>query len=336
MSMPIKAFIINPVLSTPKAPQGWKGTPMDSNGQFQNLHHPFIPSWRDVLRWKLLQTNPFKQEKKKELWNPKIVKDESWITGKADIIVWLGHCTFFIRINGIQILTDPVYDRIYPLKRRSEFPVNPAHLKGLDYVLLSHDHRDHLDRSSLRLLTKHNQDTKYLTGLKMKKLIHRFTGSEKIEEAGWYQQYNTRDEIQITFIPMRHWSRRGLNDTNKSLWGGFVIEAGGKRILFGGDSAYDVHYKDIGDLFGPFNYALLGIGAYEPVWFMKTNHQSPAEALQASENLRADYLVPMHYGTFDLSDEPMGKPLEVLRAEAEKRQLSHKLKVIDLGEPLLL
>ena len=100
----------------------------------------------------------------------------------------------------------------------------------------------------------------------------------------------------------------------------------------GGDSAYDAHYTDIGNLFGPFDYALLGIGAYEPVWFMKSNHQSPAEALQACEDLRAEHLIPMHYGTFDLSDEPMGKPLEVLRVAAEEKHLSQKLKVVDLGE----
>ena len=319
----------NPKLQTPKAPEGWKGTPLDQKGRFVNLHHPFIPGLMDVLRWQL-EKNPFKQTKKSETWNPVVMTDDAWLDGSDDVIVWLGHSTFYIRINGIRLLTDPVFGDIFSVKRQSTLPVNVHRLLHLDYILLSHDHRDHLDEKSLRLLSAQNPDVRYLTGLGMKKIVHDFTQSDKIEEAGWYQQYSG---VNITFIPSRHWSKRGAFDTNKRLWGGFVIEIGGKRILFGGDSGYDTHYQQLAAVFGGFDYAILGIGAYEPLWFMSPNHQSPKDALKAFKELNARYLIPMHYGTFDLSDEPLGEPLKELYAVAGNDE---QVKALTIGEPLSL
>ncbi|WP_299287163.1 MBL fold metallo-hydrolase, partial [uncultured Mucilaginibacter sp.] len=276
----VKAYQNNPQLKTPKAPEGWQGTPVDEKGKFLNLSHPFVPNFADVFRWKL-ESSPFRKEKKAEVWNPTIYNDGSWLKESDDLIVWLGHSTFYIRINGVRIITDPVFGDILSVKRRSEFPVGPHLLTNLDYVLLSHDHRDHLDEKSLKLLSKQNLNVKYLTGLGMKAVVHKFTQSNKIEEAGWYQQYETGNSpIKVTFIPSRHWSARGLFDANQQLWGGFVMEAANKRILFGGDSGYDTHYKQLAAVFGSFDYAILGIGAYEPAWFMSANHQSPADALK--------------------------------------------------------
>jgi L-ascorbate metabolism protein UlaG (beta-lactamase superfamily) len=164
-------------------------------------------------------------------------------------------------------------------------------------------------------------------------IVKSFTGSGNIETAGWYQQFNT-DHIKVTFVPSRHWSKRGISDTNKRLWGGFVMEANNKRILFGGDSSYDRYYKDLGKIFGGFDYVLLGIGAYEPRWFMSPNHQSPDEALQAFEDLHAAQFIPMHYGTFDLSDEPLGMPVRELLKTAERMGIADKVKVLTLGKPL--
>jgi L-ascorbate metabolism protein UlaG (beta-lactamase superfamily) len=171
----------------------------------------------------------------------------------------------------------------------------------------------------------------------MKELVKDFTKSEKVQEAGWYQKYDTGDNpLSITFVPSHHWSKRGLWDTNKRLWGGFVIEGDGKRIFFGGDSGYDSHYQQIGEIFERFDYVVLGIGAYEPIWFMKPNHQSPEEALKAFQDLNADRLIPMHYGTFNLSDEPLGQPLKGLRDAAEKLQLTSKVVIPVIGKPIML
>lgn len=170
----------------------------------------------------------------------------------------------------------------------------------------------------------------------MQPLIGRFTSSNNIEEAGWYQQYTkSSTRVTITFIPSRHWSKRGLNDTNQRLWGGFVIEAGDQRIFFGGDSGYDSHYRQLQSVFGNFTYAILGIGAYEPAWFMSPNHQSPADALRGLVELNADRIIPMHYGTFDLSDEPMRQPLADLHLAAGDA-LSEKLQIHRIGQPIAI
>lgn len=308
----------NPQLRTIHPDADWKGTPVDKDGRFMNLYHPFIPTTLAVLKWKL-QPAQFKKEKKMENWQPEIVTDHSWLNGNDDLIVWLGHCTFYIRIGGIRLITDPVFGDILLIKRKTPFPIDPALLLNLDYILLSHDHRDHMDKHSLQLLARNNPDAEYLTGLGAAQLVHEFTHSDKITTAGWYQQFNTR--IPITFIPSRHWAKRGAFDTNKRLWGGFVIEANNKRILFGGDSGYDLHYKELGKIFGRFDYALLGIGAYLPLYFMSPNHQSPTDALKATDDLNAVHLIPMHYGTFDLSDEPLSMPLQELLKAADQRQV---------------
>ncbi|SFD80285.1 L-ascorbate metabolism protein UlaG, beta-lactamase superfamily [Chitinophaga sp. CF118] len=322
----IKGYRSNPQLKT--IIHDWKGTPVDKNGRFMNLTHPYIPKLSDLLRWKL-QSNPFKQEKKTAHWQPEIQTDHSWINSNEDVIVWLGHCTFYISIGGIRLLTDPVFGDILTLKRQTPFPVDPVIFTNLNYILLSHDHRDHMDKESLQLLSRNNPGVKYLTGLGEEKLVHRFTNSNNIETAGWYQQFNTT-AIQITFIPSRHWAKRSAFDTNQRLWGGFVVEGNNKRILFGGDSGYDIHYKQLAEVFGSFDYALLGIGAYQPTWFMNPSHQSPAEALQAFEDLHAKYLIPMHYGTFDLADEPLDMPAkELMKAAAQKNVI-----ILKPGQPL--
>lgn len=319
----------NPQLKTIIQDAGWKGTPMDKNGRFSNLYYPFIPTVWDVLKWKL-KRNPLREKKKAEHWLPEIITDHAWLNGKDDVIVWLGHSTFYIRTGGIRMITDPVFGDILLIKRKTPFPIDPSLLINLDYILLSHDHRDHMDKHSLQLLARNNPNAEYLSGLGTEKLIHDFTHSDKISCAGWYQQYNTR--IPITFIPSRHWAKRGAFDTNKRLWGGFVIEASHKRILFGGDSGYDQHYKDLGNLFGSFDYALLGIGAYEPLYFMGPNHQSPTDALKAMEDLHAAHMIPMHYATFDLSDEPLSMPLQ----ELEKMADPHKVIILKHGQALAI
>lgn len=309
----------------------WKGTPVDKNGRFINLHSPFkVPSLLDVLKWKL-NPSPFREEKKAEVWQPEIATDTSWLNGSDDIIVFLGHSAFYIRIGGISLLTDPVFGDILMLKRKTPFPLDPSLLHP-DYILLSHDHRDHLDKKSLQLLAHNNPSARYLTGLNMGPIVKIFTGSDNIEMAGWYQQFSTND-IRITFVPSRHWAKRGFSDDNKRLWGGFVIEAGNKRILFGGDSGYDEHYKELGRVFDGFDYVLLGIGAYQPVWFMSPNHESPDEALQAFDDLQAAQFIPMHYGTFDLADEPLGMPVRELLKSAVQKGISDKVKVLTLGMP---
>ena len=324
----------NPALKTVHAPKGWLGSPVDKRARFLNLEYPFIQSLAKVIRWQL-QTNPYKKEKKAENWRPPIMEDPSWIRGKDDIIVWLGHASFYVRINGVRIMIDPVFGDILTVKRKTSMPVDPRLFTDIDYVLLSHDHRDHMDKQSLKLLAKQNPDVAYKAGLGSEQLIYDFTSSQRIETAGWYQQFsNGLKPVNITFVPSRHWARRGIFDTNKRLWGGFVIESNGKRILFSGDSGYDSHFRQLGELFGAFNYAIIGIGAYQPSWFMSPMHMSPGEASKAFQELNAKCFIPMHYGTFDLSDEPLGLPLRDLHQAAMESRITNKLAALTIGKPL--
>lgn len=330
----VYSYISNPNLFTLLDTSLWQGTPADRHGRFLNLNHPFKPNMAQVLKWKL-EKNQFAEEKKAKPWHPTVLKDTHWLNQQDDCLVWLGHSTFYIRLNGIQLLTDPVFGDIFTVKRASELPIDPARFRNLDYILLSHDHRDHLDQKSLALLARNNPSVTYLSGLKMESIIQRFTQSDQIETAGWYQQYSTdTTRINIYFLPSRHWSKRGLRDTNQRLWGGFVIQANGKSIYFGGDSGYDNHFGEAGKLFGGFDYAILGIGAYEPAWFMRPNHQSPQEALQAFQELKARFFIPMHYGTFDLSNEPLGNPIQELLKHAKGTPAENSILDLKIGQPL--
>jgi L-ascorbate metabolism protein UlaG (beta-lactamase superfamily) len=199
---------------------------------------------------------------------------------------------------------------------------------------MSHDHRDHCDKNSLRKIRKLNPEIQYFTGLNMDKIMRKFLHKAAGQSAGWYQQFNTTGlGFNLYFLPTRHWSKRGFFDTNKRLWGSFILEIDGKTIYFGGDSGYGSHYKEIVSLFPNIDIAILGIGAYEPEWFMESNHSSPEKSYQAFLDLNAKQFIPMHYGTFDLSDEPIGYPAQVLE-EIKKREGDSRIVIPSLGEDL--
>ena len=329
-------FTSNPALATLPPSADWQGSPVDGKGRFMNLQNPYVPSLLKVLWWKM-HTNPFKAEKRLP-YTPAIDHDTSWLQGEKDVIVWLGHCSFFFRLNKVSFVTDPVFWDILLTKRVAPFPIDPDLLKSIDYILLSHDHRDHCDKPSLQLITDNNPRIKVLSGLRMDTLLKEFKVQAPVITAGWYQQYDTgtANDVAICFVPARHWSKRGPFDDNQRLWGGFVIRWGQRQLYFSGDSGYDTHYAIAAKIFGKFDYALLGVGAFEPQWFMHNFHQSPEEALRAYHDLKAHYLVPMHYGTFDLSDEPLSLPLRQLSYLTKKQQLSQSLLTPRIGEAVYL
>jgi L-ascorbate metabolism protein UlaG (beta-lactamase superfamily) len=300
-----------------------------------NLEHPYITSFWEVLKWKL-QKNPFQQEKQIP-YTPHISNDISWLENNRNCIVWLGHCTFYIRLQQTVFLTDPVFGSIPLFKRRSPLPLDPNQLKGIHYLLLSHDHRDHCDKPSIKTVTANNPQMQVLCGLGLDGLLKKWHPNMPVQTAGWYQQYKTSEkELAVFFVPERHWAKRGLGGTNKHLWGGFMIRNGHTCIYFGGDSGYNGHYQQTAQVLGKPDYALLGIGAYEPQWFMHTFHQSPANAVQAFKDLRATHLIPMHYGTFDLADEPLSYPLQYLQQAAAAGGLANALLTPAIGQAIYL
>lgn len=326
-------YISNPNLKTILSPEKWKGTPINDKKQFVNHEHPFSPSFLKVLQWKL-NTQPQKHEKKNDSFRLNVHKTDSFLNSKEDCIVWLGHASFFIRLNGITLLTDPVYFNMAFLKRFAEMPVNPSEIKGIDYILVSHDHYDHTDVKSLKLLCKNNPEAEILTGLNMEKMLRKLM-TNPIQMAGWNQQYLTDEsKIKLYFLPARHWARRSAFDTNKRLWGAFVIEGNGKKIYFSGDTGYGNHFIEAAELFPEIDYFICGTGAYSPKWFMEPIHISPENAVKAFNEMKAKHLIPMHYATFDLSDEPFGEPVRVLRSEEAAGRINGKLKIMDVGEVL--
>ena len=148
-------------------------------------------------------------------------------------------------------------------------------------------------------------------------------------EAGWYQQIED-GHLKITFLPAQHWSKRSVRDGGQRLWGAFMLQGDGISIYYSGDTGYSNHFAEIPELFSSPDYALVGIGAYKPRWFMRPNHISPHEALTASQEMHAGLTIPMHYGTFDLSDEPLHDPPQVFAAEARKRNI--KVAIPTLGD----
>lgn len=324
----ITSYTSNPALSTIKP--DWKGTPLDEDGLFINHEYPWKLDYRLVFKY-IMHRSPQKKIKKQDTWRIPVLKDDQWLTDSADKIVWLGHASFFIQLSGIRILIDPVYGKLPTGKRFSVMPVAPDKLLRIDYILVSHAHYDHCNKKSIKLLTANNPKAQILTGLKLDGLIRKWT-SNKIQTAGWYQQYQLDRDLRVTFLPSRHWANRSLLDVNTSLWGGFMIEKDGKRIYYGGDSAHGSHFNDIGELFQNITVALIGVGAYAPAWFMGPMHQNPYDAAKAFQATRAKTFIPFHYGTFDLSDEPLGEPQQILNELNAEGKIENTLKVLKLGE----
>lgn len=328
----IEKYVKNENLKTVKA--DWQGTPVDEKGRFINAEFPFMSKMSDVLKWQL-STNPFKEAKQNDAERLQVLDPTEFLNGEKDGILWFGHASIYIRLNGKTILIDPVFGDPFLVKRFTKVPNQIDKIKKLDYILVTHDHRDHCDEPTLKSLLQKFPAAKILGGLEMQDLFNEWkTPSNEVKTAGWYQQFDLGEDVNITFVPVRHWSRRGLFDMNKRLWGGYVIQGAGKTIYHSGDSGFGSHYKELFETFGKIDYFIIGIGAFEPRWFMQSNHNNPEDALQAFQDAKAETLVPMHYGTFDLSDEPPSEPLKRLKQDAEKAGLIEKVKPLQINESL--
>lgn len=300
----------------------WKGNFVNHKNQYVNLIRPSERSYKDLFKW-LTSKNNFKSLKKNQQSPFSVSSYKYNINDRHDGLSYLGHATFLFTIHGKNIITDPVLFNVGPVKRNSPLPYIPEEITNIDYIIISHNHRDHLDKKSIKLICKLNPGAIILTALQISKLLNKWNIKNKIIEAGWYQTYSLNEAFNIHFLPAKHWNRRGLFDLNQMLWGSFLIESNIKNIYFGADSGYCIHFEEIGSLFNKIDYAILGIGACEPEWFMESSHTGPKKAIKAFEDLGAKHLIPMHYGTFDLSDEPLFYPEEELKKlidESDKKE----------------
>ena len=246
--------------------------------------------------------------------------------GPDDVVVtFVGHATFLIQVGATNLLIDPMYaERASPVSfagpRRVRAPgVRFDDLPNVSLVLLSHNHYDHCDLRTLRSLDRRFH-LRVAAPIGNGQVL-RSAGIQNVDEIDWWETAASAP-FPITLTPAQHFSARGIFDRNRALWGGFLIEAAGRRILFAGDSGYGPHFREIAARLGPIDLALLPIGAYEPRWFMKHIHMNPAEAVQAHVDLAARQSLAMHFGTFQLTPEAIDEPVRALAKALRERGLS--------------
>jgi len=239
-----------------------------------------------------------------------------------DYIAWIGHATYLIKLGDITIITDPVFSKnagplIFGPKRFTEPALKLNEIPKTDLFLLTHNHYDHQDMSTIRRYPF--KDTKVLVPLNLGKYFtpYRF---KDVNEMDWYDEIKINNDLKVTFLPAVHWSKRSLTDTNKTLWGNFLIEYKGKKILFACDTGYGNIYKDLGEKYGPIDITMINIGAYnfKPMFDKSVYHTTPEEALNVAKDLKSKKVIGMHWGTFVLSLEPIMEPPARFKNNAEK------------------
>lgn len=254
--------------------------------------------------------------------------------GAGPRCTWIGHSSFLLQFNGLNVLTDPVFSRriaaVYP--RYGAPALRPDQLPPIDAVLISHSHPDHLDLPSIDVLSR---DAAIIAPLGLGRVFTKRLFA-RVVELDWWES-TTLGSASITCTPARHWSRRTPFDFNRTLWGGFVIEDAEASIYFAGDTAWCDVFAEIGSRFPNLDVALIPIGGYEPAWFMAQNHLNPEEAAQAFLDCGARTLIPMHWGTFQLADEPLREPIERLEHWWQAHSPPHRtLARLAVGQTLRL
>ncbi len=290
----------------------------------------------DVLRWQL----GFHDEKRPRTPATGVPVPAVDNDGRAlrhatkDSLTWIGHASFLIQLGGRSALVDPVLsDRLSAVIPRNVAPgLAWSALPEIDVVLVTHNHRDHMDAPTLKRL---GPDPVYVVPRGLGLWFER-AGLRRVVEMDWWQEEEI-EGLHVTFVPAQHWSRRGLSDMNESWWGGYVVERAGLRAYHSGDTAWFDGFSLIGERCGPIDAAMLPIGAYAPRWFMRSQHMDPADAVRAFEALGATKLVAMHWGTFKLTDEHLAEPPALLREIWERSGLCDDRRFIPaIGQTLLL
>lgn len=296
------------------------------NGRFTNDYDAAKDkSFLDVLRWRLFYKNPQKRELKEDNFAPNVIASTPPFK-VVDKIVWLGHASFIIDLDGMRMVIDPIFGDL-PLMRRRTVPPYDAEAIGADLVLVSHGHYDHMDIDALRRLN--GMGTTYLMPLGLSQYVKKELFNTV--EMGWYQLYKKAD-AEIIFLPAYHWHSRYGYDKNRALWGSFLIRYRGKSLYFAGDSGYNDHFKKIRRLFGDIEICILPTGAYKPDFIMKKSHMNPQESIQAFKDLGGKKFIPMHYGTFQLSDEPPSEGIGLLNSFWRDGELGGELCELSIGQ----
>ncbi len=247
-------------------------------------------------------------------------------------VTFVGHSSFFLQIGGKNLLIDPNFAKwLFVLKRLRQPGVRIADLPPIDAVLVTHAHFDHLHRPSLRAIARASRRRSgrrplMIVQKNMRDLVFDL-GYEEVLELDWWQSLRL-DHLEITATPANHWGARIIRDMHRG-FGGYVLRAGEKSIYHSGDTAYFDGFAEIGRRLAP-QIALMPIGAYHPPAFRNV-HTSPEDALQGFVDMNAETMIPMHYGTFKLSHEPIDEPVQRLKQDASRRGISEKIVVLEEG-----
>ena len=253
-------------------------------------------------------------EKQKVLEDLKKYEDD-------DYIAWIGHATYLIKLGNTTIITDPVFSNnagplIFGPKRFTKPAVDLKDIPEIDLFLLTHNHYDHQDMRTIKKFPFKN--AKVLVPLNLGKYFTK-NKYKDVNELDWYDYIQVNVDIKITLLPAVHWSKRSLTDTNKTLWGNFLIEYKNKKILFACDTGYGNIYKDLGEIYGPIDLSMINIGAYDfrPMFEKSIYHTTPEEALNIAKDLKSKKILGTHWGTFVLSFEPVMEPPKRLKENAK-------------------
>jgi len=266
---------------------------------------------------------------------PEFVNPPDRIVGGA--ITWVGHATFLVQVDSLNILTDPLWsERVgllnsrLGLVRHTPAGIPWEKLPPIDVVLISHNHYDHLDYPTVIQLEEEHQPV-FFVPLGVGELLDTWGITNWIEKNWW--EGESINGVNFIAVPAQHQSRRALHDHNTTLWSGWVIDASVLTLYFAGDTGYFNGFQEIGNRLGPIDLAMIPIGAYEPEWYNAVYHVNPAEALQAYLDLNARYFAAMHWGTFDQSEERLSDPPRELLREVRRRGVDEdKIWVFAFGE----
>ena len=276
-----------------------------------------VPGFGSLLKWMLVHrtTRPRPKDPDPSVFTrvpPDFVPPRAPLSQLT--VTWAGHASLLIQLNGLNLLTDPIWsERASPVSwagpRRWVAPgIAFEDVPPLDVVLLSHNHYDHLDDQTVRRLARTHPQATWIVPLGLASFVQKRGAPGAVVELDWWQESSIK-AVRIAATPAQHFSSRGIGDRGDTLWCGFSLSgANGRRVYFAGDTGYHPEFRTIGERYGPFDVALLPIGAYEPRWFMRYLHMNPEEAVAAFRALNARMLVPIHWGTFKLTDEAMDEP----------------------------
>jgi L-ascorbate metabolism protein UlaG (beta-lactamase superfamily) len=283
--------------------------------RYFNPARPRRAGFRDVLTWMLTR--------KKQPWPRRVVDlpqpdPPRTAPGNELAATFVNHASFLLQTNGVNLLTDPIWsERASPLDWAGPRRVRPPgvpfeRLPPIDVVLISHNHYDHLDLPTLRLLESVYQPL-FLTTLGNRRFL-KSHGLDCVEELDWWQSFVVGPAVEVIVTPAQHFAGRGLFDRNRTLWGGFLIRTAARTVYFAADTGYPGPFQEVRNRADRIDLALLPFAAYEPRWFMGPVHMNPEEAVRAHLDLGGPFTLGMHHGTFQLTDEPIDEPECLLRA----------------------